>query len=174
MKSHGAKKTQRSPQKTQKRGLKTIAKKSVKKSAKPTATTAKPTAKPTAAPVAGAKRQMTTAPGAKPNVFFKLSRGGKPLGVVEFKLYDDVVPKTAENFRQLCQGTKKMGNIPLHYKGSGFHRVIKQFMIQGGMFIFEKMMINDDDIFIFELIHVKEENWQESGQNKSISISSQC
>lgn len=124
MKSHGAKKTQHSPQKTQKRGLKTTAgKKLVKKSAKPTA-----------APVATAKRAMTTEAGAKPNVFFKLSRGGKPLGVVEFKLYDDVVPKTAENFRQLCQGTKKMGNIPLHYKGSGFHRVIKQFMIQGGMF----------------------------------------
>lgn len=126
MKTSTAKKTPSSPQKTAKRGLKTTtSKKIVKKAHKPTAG---------AAPLAQAKRALSTEAAGKPNVFFKLSRGGKALGVVEFKLYDDVVPKTAENFRQLCQGTKKMGNIPLHYKGSGFHRVIKQFMIQGGMF----------------------------------------
>lgn len=81
---------------------------------------------------------MTTAPAGtkKPNpkVFFDVSIGSKPAGRIEFELFYDVVPKTAENFRALCTGEKgttaKMEK--LHFKNSRFHRVIPAFMIQGG------------------------------------------
>merc|ERR1711879_1108703 len=71
-----------------------------------------------------------------PVVFFDMTIGGTAAGRIEMTLRADVLPKTAENFRALCTGEKGQGKMgkPLHFKGSSFHRVINQFMCQGGDF----------------------------------------
>ncbi|KAI5179721.1 hypothetical protein NEOKW01_0184 [Nematocida sp. AWRm80] len=66
-----------------------------------------------------------------PVVYLDITIGRSPIGRIELELFKDTVPKTAENFRSLCTGDNKE---KLTYKGSKFHRVIEEFMIQGGDF----------------------------------------
>ncbi|OWM77954.1 peptidyl-prolyl cis-trans isomerase CYP40 [Punica granatum] len=72
---------------------------------------------------------------ARPRCYLDVSITGELEGRIVVELYNDIVPKTAENFRALCTGEKGIGpntGVPLHYKGVRFHRVIKGFMAQGG------------------------------------------
>ncbi|KAI9636793.1 cyclophilin-like domain-containing protein [Dioszegia hungarica] len=67
--------------------------------------------------------------------YFDITIGAQPAGRITFELYDELLPKTTENFKQLCIGDKvNASGVKLAYAGSGFHRCIKGFMLQGGDF----------------------------------------
>ncbi len=77
----------------------------------------------------------------RPRCYFKITADGKPMGTVVFEIFKDALPKTADNFLKLCSGELgqkfidgKPAPVPLTYKGSKFHRVIPNFMLQGGDF----------------------------------------
>lgn len=75
---------------------------------------------------------MAAESSANPVVFFDISIGGQAVGRIKMELFADVVPKTAENFRQFCTGEFRKDGVPVGYKGATFHRIIKDFMVQGG------------------------------------------
>ncbi|GAB4847012.1 Peptidyl-prolyl cis-trans isomerase cyp40, variant 2 [Ancistrocladus abbreviatus] len=73
--------------------------------------------------------------GVRPRCYMDISIGGELEGRIVMELYNDVVPKTAENFRVLCtgeMGISPLSSLPLHYKGVRFHSIMRGLMIQGG------------------------------------------
>eukprot|EP01029_Cantina_marsupialis_P008001 TRINITY_DN191_c0_g1_i1.p1 TRINITY_DN191_c0_g1~~TRINITY_DN191_c0_g1_i1.p1 ORF type:complete len:171 (+),score=32.63 TRINITY_DN191_c0_g1_i1:45-557(+) len=70
-----------------------------------------------------------------PVVFFDIGIAGSLVGRIKIELFADTCPKTCENFRQFCTGEFKKNGLPIGYKGCKIHRIIKDFMIQGGDFI---------------------------------------
>ncbi|KAI6105360.1 cyclophilin-like domain-containing protein [Pisolithus croceorrhizus] len=93
----------------------------------------------------------------RPVVFMDVHIGETPAGRIKMELFSDIVPKTAENFRQLCTGEYRKDARPMGYKGATFHRVVPNFMCQGGDFI------NGDGTGAFSIYgkNFPDENFQE-------------
>lgn len=70
-----------------------------------------------------------------PVVFLDISINKKPVGRLKLELFSEIAPNTCENFRQLCTGEFVQNNRPIGYKGCTFHRIVRDFMVQGGDFV---------------------------------------
>jgi cyclophilin family peptidyl-prolyl cis-trans isomerase len=77
-------------------------------------------------------------------VVFDILIGGKPAGSIGIGLFGDIVPKTVDNFVQLATGVNGYG-----YKGSKFHRIIEDFMIQGNTSVFFTIFLLSLIIYIW-------------------------
>lgn len=86
---------------------------------------------------------------ANPIVFFDMTIGGVPAGRIEFELYADTCPKTAENFRAFCTGEKGIGRFgyPLHYKGTIIDRVFPHYGCIGGGMIAKAKYQGEESIY---------------------------
>ncbi|KAG1739892.1 cyclophilin-like domain-containing protein [Suillus paluster] len=93
----------------------------------------------------------------RPVVFMDINIGETPAGRIKMELFSDIVPKTAENFRQLCTGECRRDARPQGYKNATFHRVVPNFMCQGGDFL------NGDGTGSFSIYgkNFPDENFQE-------------
>jgi peptidylprolyl isomerase len=101
----------------------------------PACSTNRPNGQPAGQVIQGEDYRLYHAVNPKnPRVFFDITVDDKAAGRIEMELFADTCPKTAENFLQLCIGTKSKTGKTLAYKGSSFHRVIPEFMCQGGDF----------------------------------------
>ena len=67
-------------------------------------------------------------------VFLDVSADGKDLGRIVVGLFGKAVPKTAANFKALCEGFTKPNGERIAYKGSKFHRVIPNFVVAAAHF----------------------------------------
>lgn len=74
-----------------------------------------------------------------PVVFFDITIGSTDVGRMKCELFADVVPKTAENFRQFCTGEYKKDSVPIGYKGSTFHRYVLIVLTVLNIFIYISM-----------------------------------
>lgn len=83
--------------------------------------------------MAGAAESTKVQP--NPIVFMDIQIGGQDVGRIKFELFAQDCPKTVENFRQLCTGEHRIDKVPQGYKTAKFHRVIKDFMVQGGDYV---------------------------------------
>jgi hypothetical protein len=68
-------------------------------------------------------------------VYSDISIGGTGVGRIKMELWADICPKTAENFRKFCTGEHVKNGVPQGYKDCGFHRIERDFIIQGGDFV---------------------------------------
>lgn len=96
-----------------------------------------------------------------PQVWFDITIGGEPAGRVEIGLFGGTVPKTVRNFKELADKPAGQG-----YKGSKFHRVIKDFMIQGGRYIYSRFISIQSKIklcsglFHYRWLYARWRNWR--------------